>query len=174
MDPNQNDPSYQPPLQQQSLTFSSTSNLPALTTLLSSTSSASQPFPLADSRSRSVPSHNNMRAQAGLRQGPVPIRPRPSYPLRRMLSEREQFVVFVKILFKCIEQSDDQNLRLKAKAIVNECTRRNRMGDSNYTPLQDAVERRLKKIVGELYWARAKLSFDHYCRSKGLRSLAAV
>jgi len=91
-----------------------------------------------------------------------------------MLSEREHFVIFIKILFKCIEQSDDQNLRLKAKAIVNECTRRNRMGDSSYTPLQDAVERRLKKMVGELYWARAKLCFEHYCRRKGLRTVAAV
>lgn len=93
---------------------------------------------------------------------------------RRVLSEREQFVVFVKILFKCLDLTGDSKLRPKAKAVVRECTRRNRMGDSDYCPLQDAVERRLRGTVGELHWARAKLYFDQYCQKRGLETFNPV
>jgi len=98
------------------------------------------------------------------------FRRRPSLNGRRVLSEREKFVVFVKILMKCV----DPKLRPRAKAVVTECTHRNRMGDSNYTPLQEAVERRLRGSVGELYWAKAKLYFDQYCQRKGLETVTAV
>ncbi|EEC45629.1 predicted protein [Phaeodactylum tricornutum CCAP 1055/1] len=91
-----------------------------------------------------------------------------STPIRRMLSDREQFLIFVKILFKCLERADDKNLRQRAKTVVSECTRRNRLGDSQYTPLQEAVERRLKRIVGELYWCQAQVYTNRYCRQKGL------
>jgi hypothetical protein len=74
------------------------------------------------------------------------------------------------MLFMCIERSGNVRLRQHAKAIVSECTRRNRMGDSNYAALQDAVETRLKNIVGETFWNRAKIYTDYYCRQKGYRT----
>jgi len=87
---------------------------------------------------------------------------------RRSLTEREKFLIFVKILFKFLDQTADPRLKPRAKAVVTECTRRNRLGDSEYTPLQDAVERRLRHSVGEFYWTRAKLYFDSYCQRRGL------
>jgi len=93
---------------------------------------------------------------------------------RRRLTEREHFLIFVKILFKCIDQPGDPRLRPRAKATVTECTQRNRMGDANYQPLQEAMETRLRKTVGELHWARAKLCFDQYCRKHGIENTAAV
>ena len=66
-------------------------------------------------------------------------------------------MLFVKILLKCLDRprgadggSSDQDARaLKqvAKATILECTRRNRMGDSSYTPLLDALERRYIAFV---------------------------
>jgi hypothetical protein len=103
----------------------------------------------------------------------VPISAQRATPSRRAPSDREQFLLFVKILFKCLDRSD-KNLRQKAKAIVSECTRRNRLGDSKYTPLSEAVERRLRLIVGEPYWSRAKAYTDYYCRKTGLKPTVAV
>lgn len=111
------------------------------------------------------------------RQEPVPtsIVPQPitsrrfSLSTRRPLTERERFVVFVKILFKSLEHSDPR-LRPRAKAVVTECTRRNRLGDANYMPLQPAVEIRLRRTVGEVHWERAQAYYQQYCVRKGLLS----
>jgi hypothetical protein len=92
---------------------------------------------------------------------------------RRDLTEQERFLIFVKILFKCLEKSDDPRLKPRAKAVVTECTRGNRMGDVNYMPLQDAVERRLRRHVGESYWTRAKLYYDQYMLRRGFGSTNA-
>jgi hypothetical protein len=104
----------------------------------------------------------------------LPVIKRRSHTLTfcRNLTEREQFLIFVKILFKFLDA--DQNLRQRAKAIVSECTRRNRLGDTEFSPLQEAVERRLRLIVGDIYWTRAILYMDHYCRQRGLETAVAV
>lgn len=94
--------------------------------------------------------------------------------IHRILGERELFLIFIKILFKCIERCSNGRLRQRAKAIVTECTRRNRMGDSNFSPLQDAVETRLKDIVGDMYWNQAKVYTGYYCQQKGIRTAVSV
>ena len=104
----------------------------------------------------------------------LPLQPmnRPPNPQgrRRDLTEQERFLIFVKILFKCLEKSEDPRLKPRAKAVVTECTRGNRMGDTNYMPLQDAVERRLRRHVGEQHWTRAKLYYDQYLIRRGFGS----
>ena len=87
---------------------------------------------------------------------------------RRLLSERDKFLLFIKILLKFLAQSEEtQNLRQRAKLIVAECTRRNRMGDLNYSPLKQAVERRLQGALGMEQWNRAEVVFDVYCQRNG-------
>ena len=86
---------------------------------------------------------------------------------RANLNERECFFIFVKILLKLM--ANNPSLRSRAKAIIGECTKRNRMGDIDYVPLQDAVERRLKGCMGESYWTRAKLFFNAYCERNGIQ-----
>eukprot|EP00522_Entomoneis_paludosa_P012860 CAMPEP_0172443076 /NCGR_PEP_ID=MMETSP1065-20121228/3387_1 /TAXON_ID=265537 /ORGANISM="Amphiprora paludosa, Strain CCMP125" /LENGTH=244 /DNA_ID=CAMNT_0013193169 /DNA_START=186 /DNA_END=920 /DNA_ORIENTATION=+ len=98
--------------------------------------------------------------------------PRPPFSNRSNLNEREQFVVFIKILMKLT--NNNPGVKSRAKAIISECTRRNRMGDLEYSPLQEAVERRLKHGVGELYMARAKLFFNAYCERNGIRSTSST
>jgi hypothetical protein len=114
----------------------------------------------------------NRRAQLQLQQHQM--RTRPAGAIHRVLGERELFLIFIKILFKCIERCSNGRLRQRAKAIVTECTRRNRMGDSKFSPLQDAVETRLKDIVGDMYWNQAKVYTGYYCQQKGIRTAVGV
>jgi hypothetical protein len=74
----------------------------------------------------------------------------------RYLSEKQKFAVFIKVVFKVLERSNDQAMLYRAKTIVNQCTQRNRMGDSSFMPLQEAILIRLRCTVGERYWTRAK------------------
>ena len=65
---------------------------------------------------------------------------------------------------------DDPSLNeAKAKSVVNECVRRNRLGDPDYSPLPEAVEERLKPMVGHLYWRRARSLLDAYCHRQHIR-----
>jgi hypothetical protein len=94
----------------------------------------------------------------------------PSYTSRRrVVSEREKFLIFVKILLHCLKVDQvDPGIHPNAKAVVSECTRRNRMGDPNFSPLQPAVERRLRRTVGEVRWARARQQYVLFCQRKGI------
>lgn len=87
---------------------------------------------------------------------------------RRHLTKRETFLVLVKILVKYLECQKLTQLRMDVKELIMECTRRNRMGDPEFMPLQAAVEVRLRLLVGDLLWFRAMLYFESYCRRKGL------
>ena len=86
---------------------------------------------------------------------------------RSNLNERECFFIFIKILMKLT--TNNPRVRNRAKAIISECTRKNRLGDVDYIPLHDAVERKLKGCIGDFYWARAKLYFDAYCQRNGIQ-----
>ena len=82
-------------------------------------------------------------------------------------SQREQFLIFIKILFKCLDQAGEPEVRDKAKKIVAECTRKNRLGDPAFAPLMGAVEKRLRGFVGEALWRRSLVLFHHYISKKG-------
>ena len=83
------------------------------------------------------------------------------------LNPRQRFLLFIKILFKCLAQADEPDEVLqKSKRIVAECTRKNRQGDPTYTPLMDAVECRLREYVGETHWRRSLLLMRHYIMKK--------
>ena len=78
-------------------------------------------------------------------------------------TDRNKFLLFIKIFFKYIEKTKMESIRRQAKAIVAECTYRNRQGDPEYMPLQDAIETRLRHCVGEIHWSRAQRCYDVYC-----------
>ena len=96
-----------------------------------------------------------------------------SPPQSRRISNRAKCLVFVKILLTYLETTAgntglQSDLSQRAKAIVLDCTRRNRMGDQKFIPLKEALELRLRQCVGELHWIRAKQYFDKFCRRKGI------
>jgi hypothetical protein len=80
--------------------------------------------------------------------------------------ERENFLMFVKILFKILEDAKEPETRSKAQRIVMECRRRSQQGDPNFIPLMEALERRLRGFVGEAKWRRAHLFLHHYISKK--------
>jgi hypothetical protein len=89
---------------------------------------------------------------------------------RRSFNEREEFYMFIKIMFLFLERHENDNrLRQRAKAVVADCTRRNRMGEAGFTPLTEAVERRLRPTVGERYWTRSKDYLAHYMQRRGIQ-----
>uniref|UniRef100_A0A7S3P5H5 Uncharacterized protein n=1 Tax=Amphora coffeiformis TaxID=265554 RepID=A0A7S3P5H5_9STRA len=111
------------------------------------------------------------RIMAAMRERDAPtMRPGGRF-VGRGLTERQQFLIFVKILLKYVERTNNPQLQRTAKAVVAECTRRNRMGDAEYMPLQAAVERHLRVSLGEVHWSRAKLCFDTYLARQGIRTI---
>ena len=49
-----------------------------------------------------------------------------------------RLMVFIKIILKCLE-TDDPSVRLEAKRVIAECTKKNREGHPDYIPLEDAI-----------------------------------
>jgi len=74
----------------------------------------------------------------------------------RRRHERTLFFMFLKILLKSIEQSGDRVLSQQVRSAILTCTRRNRMGDPHFSPLDKVLEEYLRQMVGELNWAKAK------------------
>jgi hypothetical protein len=70
----------------------------------------------------------------------------PTLPDRK---RRIRFVLFVKVLFKLI---DDKLLRDQAKWIIASCIRQQKRGTSKYTSLMRAIELPLRGLVGDSVW----------------------
>jgi hypothetical protein len=86
-----------------------------------------------------------------------------------ILNERQEFLLFIKILFLLFLDDNSGMLRMRAKQIIAKCTRRNRMGQSEYVDLQYAVASRLRFLVGEAKWEQAKDYLDEYCQRRGIQ-----
>jgi hypothetical protein len=96
-------------------------------------------------------------------------------PIRRVLSERQRFLIFVRKLFAALDRDPcDAALRNRAKAVISDCIQLNREGDPLCTPLHKAVVPRLRRVVGESYWREAKLSTAYYSQKNGFLSGVAV
>ncbi len=76
--------------------------------------------------------------------------------------DRENFLLFIKILFRILEQAQEPQTKLRAQRIVVECRRKYQQGDPNFAPLMEAVQRRLRRFVGEANWSKAHLFMHHY------------
>lgn len=105
------------------------------------------------------------------RDNPVPQQ-RP-FNGRSTWNERECLVIFIKILMKLIAETNP-SLRNSVKAVISECTAKNRLGYENYMPLSDAVHRELKRSIGESYWVRAKWYLDVYCAQNGIQQCPRI
>jgi hypothetical protein len=70
-----------------------------------------------------------------------------------VLLHRKRFALFLKILFRYLEKSGNHALRQQAKIMV--CTRTNRLGEKKLSSLIDAIEPRLRDLVGEVHWRRS-------------------
>lgn len=82
---------------------------------------------------------------------------------RTILSSKMRLMVFIKIILKCLE-TDDPGVRLEAKRVIAECTKKNREGHPDYIPLEDAITRGLRFAVDEVHWRRAETLMNHYIK----------
>jgi hypothetical protein len=81
------------------------------------------------------------------------------------IRRRKYFLVFVRILIKLLERSDDMVMAVKVRKMVMECIEYHRAGGQHhpqYKSLVDAVEQRLQILVGEDYWINAKTFLSLY------------
>ena len=88
----------------------------------------------------------------------------PRDPKRRQ--QRMLFAMFIKILLKYLAESDKEVLCQQVRSVISTCTKRNRMGDPNFWPLEDVLEAHLREMVGEAHWQRAKRLQRHYMERK--------
>lgn len=86
------------------------------------------------------------------------LRPRP-------LGEKEKYAVLIKVLMKYLDHSQRIHLKQPAREIILHCVRRNRMGDKEFMPLQEAISRRLRSYLGSEIWDKV----DHFCHLQFLK-----
>lgn len=77
-------------------------------------------------------------------------------------SHRENFLIFTRILFKCLSDHPSEKVRVEAKQIIMDCTKRNRLGEPGFNPLIDAIEIRLRHVIGDIHWHKAEQYLGHY------------
>jgi hypothetical protein len=87
----------------------------------------------------------------------LPIRQTPKND--KTLSDRSKFVVFVKVLLRYMGKLSDERLTQQTKHAIAECTRLHRSGALGFTSLSDALEIRLRSLIGDEHWNRAQ----NYC-----------
>jgi hypothetical protein len=80
--------------------------------------------------------------------------------------QRFLFALFIKILFKILDESGDKELRCQARKLVLICTQKNRSGDPDYLPMTSAIELRLRLFVGETHWKKAQGFLRMYIHGK--------
>jgi len=114
---------------------------------------------------------NAMRGQySQQQQQQAPVYQASGFPTKKKgLNQRQEFFVLVKILLKVLKDNQDMDRLVRAKAIIAECTHRNRNGDSAFSNLQGSVESRLRRTVGEVYWSQAKDRITRARRVRGIR-----
>lgn len=130
--------------QQQSNLFHTT-----LATSFSQNQTSAQTFP-----------YYQQATQALHEQAPLSIRQTPSSNNNeRSMSDRSKFMVFVKVLLRYLDKLNNERLTQRTKQVIAECTRLHRNGALGYTSLSDALEFRLRSLIGDEHWNRAQ----NYC-----------
>ena len=128
-------------------------------------------------RSGGAPVQNNDRQVASMlnslnsfrvQDHPAPIHRVGPRSIKKGFNQRQEFFLLVKFLLKVLKDNDDMDRLVRAKAIIAECTLRNRNGDSAFLDLQASVQSRLRRTVGEVYWSQAKDLIDRVRRSMGV------
>ena len=85
---------------------------------------------------------------------------------KRLIQQRTRFTLFLKILFKRLEISGEQDLVQQAKRIVSICNRRKKMGDPKFESLVDSMETALRALVGEHHWIRCHAYMRYYIQKQ--------
>lgn len=92
---------------------------------------------------------------------------------KRDRQRRRRLVLLVRILIKYLEGTNNVPLLHRVKAVVRDCTKRYRLGDTSVSPLQDAIESRLQIMVEDHIWDRVVLCLELHLSQSQDRELPA-
>lgn len=87
-------------------------------------------------------------------------------------SHRMELALLVKILLKILNEANAINLYHQVRLSVATCTKRNRMGDPSFSPIEDVLEAHLWLMVGDTYWEKATDLQQHYLKRKAMAAAA--
>ncbi|CAJ1951800.1 unnamed protein product [Cylindrotheca closterium] len=118
--------------------------------------------PLNAPQTVATASTTNATAPPTAPQAAIPLRRDNSSSLSQEALEKKTFLIFVKILFKLLKEHQGDEITTKAKRVVMECRRHNQQNHPAFTPLMEALERHLRRFVGEKLWGRAHSYLHHY------------
>jgi hypothetical protein len=89
-------------------------------------------------------------------------------PLR---DKRIEFAIFLKVLLRCLEISEQKSVERQSRLVVLACIRGLSRGDPSFYPLEDAIEYQLKRLVDERTWDKAKWYIQYYLGIRGRRQV---
>jgi hypothetical protein len=84
----------------------------------------------------------------------------------RLRQQRIILTLFIKILLKHLSESGETVLYQKVRILIFTCTRRHRLRDPHFSPLEDVLRRNLRRLVGEYHWQRARMLQRAYVERK--------
>ena len=82
-----------------------------------------------------------------------------------MLQEREQFILFVRVLMKYLDTKDPA-MHNKVKLIIKDCAARNKRQERGYESATASMRKQLKSVVSETYWKRAEKYLANFMAKK--------
>lgn len=82
---------------------------------------------------------------------------------------RVEFALLIKILLKILLEDAEISLYHQVRLSISTCTKRNRMGDPSFSPLEDVLEAHLWLMVGDTYWDRAVSLQQRYLQRKAFQ-----
>ncbi len=82
---------------------------------------------------------------------------------RRMITEREKFLLLIKMILLYLERSYNIELLEKTKQVIQRCVQNNRQGDGRFVPLKNAIETRLEALLGVEFFNHMQRCLEGKC-----------
>jgi hypothetical protein len=79
---------------------------------------------------------------------------------------RITFAVFLKVLIRCLERSNQTGVLNEARLIIRTCCRGHKLGDPSYTSLDRSIDRELRLLIDKTTWNRARRYTLYYLRQQ--------
>jgi hypothetical protein len=96
----------------------------------------------------------SMRSRLGYQQG-----------RRRFITEREKFLLLIKMILLYLERSYNIEFLGKTKQVIQRCVQNNRQGDGRFVPLKNAIETRLEALLGVNFFTHMQRCLETNCET---------
>ncbi|GAX18441.1 hypothetical protein FisN_2Lh084 [Fistulifera solaris] len=82
---------------------------------------------------------------------------------RRMITEREKFLLLIKMILLYLERSCNIDLLYKTKHVIQRCVQNNRQGDGRFVPLKNVIETELEALLGVEFFSHMQRCLEGKC-----------